>query len=167
VAIRPQVPHPWPRVSLNIYSITENIYYSQLSYVALLIRPEPNSITSYSTRKGLGSLFICAIVLRSPSPSHVFTSIGQRSSEYILRPLYSKQATGWTTSGSIPGKAIFSSPQRRDPPGATSLLTSGYRGRFLASKSEGRECDCLPRLSAAECVEIYLHCPHTFAWRGA
>jgi hypothetical protein len=150
-----------------MYSITENIYYSQLSSVTILMQPEHNCFTSYNTRKGLGSLLICAIVLRSPPPSHVSTSIGQRSSEVIFGPLYSKQATGCTTSGSIPGKAIFSSPQRRNPPGATSLLTSGYRGRFLASKSEGREGDCLPRLSAAECVEIYLHYPHTFAWRGA
>jgi hypothetical protein len=33
----------WPRVSLSMYSITENIYYSQLSSVALLLQPEPVS----------------------------------------------------------------------------------------------------------------------------
>jgi hypothetical protein len=38
-----------------MYSITENIYYSQLSSVATFLQPEP-VITSYSTRKGLGSL---------------------------------------------------------------------------------------------------------------
>jgi hypothetical protein len=42
--------------SLNMYSITENIYYSQLSSVAILLQPEPNCCTSYSTRKGLCSL---------------------------------------------------------------------------------------------------------------
>jgi hypothetical protein len=36
--------------SLSMYSITENIYYSQLSSVAILLQPEPVS-TSYSTRK--------------------------------------------------------------------------------------------------------------------
>jgi hypothetical protein len=33
-----------------MYSITENIYYSQLSSVAILLQPEP-VFTSYSTRK--------------------------------------------------------------------------------------------------------------------
>jgi hypothetical protein len=36
--------------SLSIYSITENIYYSQLSSVAILLQPEP-VFTSYSTRE--------------------------------------------------------------------------------------------------------------------
>jgi hypothetical protein len=37
--------------SLSMYNITENIYYSQLSSVAILLQPEPNCFTSYSTRK--------------------------------------------------------------------------------------------------------------------
>jgi hypothetical protein len=41
--------------SLSMYSITENIHYSQLSSVALLLQPEP-VFTSYSTRKALASL---------------------------------------------------------------------------------------------------------------
>jgi hypothetical protein len=36
--------------SLSMYSITENIYYSQLSSVAILLQPE-TVFTSYSTRK--------------------------------------------------------------------------------------------------------------------
>jgi hypothetical protein len=36
--------------SLSMYSITENIYYSQLSSVAILLQPE-HVFTSYSTRK--------------------------------------------------------------------------------------------------------------------
>jgi hypothetical protein len=32
-----------PTVSLSMYSITENIYYSQLSSVAILLQPEPVS----------------------------------------------------------------------------------------------------------------------------
>jgi hypothetical protein len=46
----------WPTVCLSMYSITENIYYSQLSSVAILLQPDPNCFTSYNTRKGLGSL---------------------------------------------------------------------------------------------------------------
>jgi hypothetical protein len=38
-----------PTVCLSMYSITENIYYSQLPSVALLLQPEHN--TTYSTRK--------------------------------------------------------------------------------------------------------------------
>jgi hypothetical protein len=67
-------------VGPNMYSITENIYYSQLSSVAILLQPEPHCFTSYNTRKGLCSLS-CAIVLRSPPPSHVSTANGQRSSQ--------------------------------------------------------------------------------------
>jgi hypothetical protein len=66
---------------LSMYSITENIYYSQLSSVAILLQPEPNCFTSYNARKGLCSLSLCAIVLRSPPPSLVSTSNGQRSSQ--------------------------------------------------------------------------------------
>jgi hypothetical protein len=36
----------WRRVCLSMYSITENIYYSQLSSVALLLQPEYNCFTS-------------------------------------------------------------------------------------------------------------------------
>jgi hypothetical protein len=68
-------------VSLSMYIITENIYYSQLSSVEILLQPEPNCSTSYYTRKGLCSLSTCAIILRSPPASHVFTSNGQRSSQ--------------------------------------------------------------------------------------
>jgi hypothetical protein len=40
-----------------------------------------NVFTSYSTRKGLGSLSSCAVALRSSPPSHVSTCNGQRSSQ--------------------------------------------------------------------------------------
>jgi hypothetical protein len=33
----------WPAVCLSMYSITDNIYYSQLSSVAILLQPEPVS----------------------------------------------------------------------------------------------------------------------------
>jgi hypothetical protein len=67
---------------LSMYSITENIYYSQLPSVAILLQPEPNCFTSYNTSKSLCSLSICAIVLRSFS--HVSTSNGQRSSQLFF-----------------------------------------------------------------------------------
>jgi hypothetical protein len=38
-------------VCLSMYSITENIYYSQMSSAAILLQPEPNCFTSYNTRK--------------------------------------------------------------------------------------------------------------------
>jgi hypothetical protein len=66
---------------MSMYSITENIYYSHLYSVAILLQPERNCCTSYNTRKVLGSHSLCAIVLRSSPPSHVSTSNGQRSSQ--------------------------------------------------------------------------------------
>jgi hypothetical protein len=71
----------WPPVCLSLFSITENIYCSQLSSVTIFLQPEPNCFTSYSTRKGLCCLPLCAIVLRSPPSSHVSTCNGQRSSQ--------------------------------------------------------------------------------------
>jgi hypothetical protein len=64
--------------SLSMYSITENIYYSQLSSAALPLQPEPD-FTSYNTRKGFGYISLYAIVLRSSPPSHVSTCTSQRS----------------------------------------------------------------------------------------
>jgi hypothetical protein len=68
----------WRRVCLSMYSITENIYYTQLSSVALLLQPERNCFTSYNTWEGLDSFSLCAIALRSPPPQ-VSTCNGQRS----------------------------------------------------------------------------------------
>jgi hypothetical protein len=62
-----------------MYSITENIYYSQLSSVAILLQPEPNCFTSYSTRIGF-CLLMCyrlAVFLSS----HVSACNGQRNSQ--------------------------------------------------------------------------------------
>jgi hypothetical protein len=66
---------------LSMHSITENIYYTQLSSVAILLQPEPKCFTSYNTRNWLCSLPLCAIVFRSPPASHVSTSNGQWSSQ--------------------------------------------------------------------------------------
>jgi hypothetical protein len=67
---------------LSMYSITENIYYSQLSSVAILLQLEPNCFTSYNTRKGLCSVSLCAIILRSPPSSHVSTSVSEARSYF-------------------------------------------------------------------------------------
>jgi hypothetical protein len=67
-------------VCLSMYSITENIYYSQLSSVAILLQPERNGFTSYSTRKRLRFLPLFAIVCRSHPASHVSSSNDQWSS---------------------------------------------------------------------------------------
>jgi hypothetical protein len=72
------------RVCLSMRSITENIYCSQLSSVAILLQPEPNCFTSYNTRKGLGSVSLCVVVLWSSLPSHVSTCNGQRSSQLFF-----------------------------------------------------------------------------------
>jgi hypothetical protein len=40
-----------PTVCLSMYSITENIYYSQLSTVAIFLQPGPKCFTSHNTRK--------------------------------------------------------------------------------------------------------------------
>jgi hypothetical protein len=67
------------RVCLSMYSITENIYCSQLSSVAILLKPEPVSHRIVQVNDCFLSL--CAIVLRSPPASHVSTSNGQWSSQ--------------------------------------------------------------------------------------
>jgi hypothetical protein len=69
-------------VCLSVYSIAENIYYSQLSSVAILLQPEPNCCTSYSTRKGLGSLSLSAIVLRSPTPTCLVLTLKEARSYF-------------------------------------------------------------------------------------
>jgi hypothetical protein len=61
--------------SLSMYSITENIYYSQLSSVAVLLQPEP---VSHRIVQGNDCvLSFRAIVFRSPPASHVSSSNGQ------------------------------------------------------------------------------------------
>jgi hypothetical protein len=69
-------------VYLSMYSITGNIYCSQLSSVAILLQHEPNCFTSYNTRKWLCFLSLCAIVFRSPPASHVSSSNGRWSSRF-------------------------------------------------------------------------------------
>jgi hypothetical protein len=74
----------------SIYSITENMYYSHLSFV-LLLQPERNCFTSYNERKGLRSLSLCAIVLWSSSRAP--TCNGQRSSELFCVHYTSQQGS--------------------------------------------------------------------------
>jgi hypothetical protein len=72
-----------------MYSITENIYYSQLSSVAILLQPEPNCFTSYSTRKLLCSLSVlssCGLPL--PPTCLVLTSSEAHSYFESITPCY-------------------------------------------------------------------------------
>jgi hypothetical protein len=66
-----------PTVSLSMHSITENIYYSQLSSVAILLQPERNCFTSCNTSKGLCFLSVCAIVLRSLPPTCLLLTVNE------------------------------------------------------------------------------------------
>jgi hypothetical protein len=75
-------------VCLSMYIITENIYYSQLSFVVILLQSEPNCFTSYNIKKWLCFLSFCAIVFRSPPAYHVSGSNGQWNSLLILHLLY-------------------------------------------------------------------------------
>jgi hypothetical protein len=71
-------------VCLSMYEYS--IYYSQLSSFAILLQPEPNCFTWYNTMKGLCSLSLYAIVLRSPSPTCILLTVNKARS--YLRPLY-------------------------------------------------------------------------------
>jgi hypothetical protein len=67
-------------VCLSMYSITENIYYSQLSSVTIFLQPEPNCCTSYNTRTGFCSLsLLSSCGLRLPPTCLVLTVKGARS----------------------------------------------------------------------------------------
>jgi hypothetical protein len=70
-----------------------------MNSVAILLKPEPDSFTSYNTRKGLGSLSLCAIVLRSSPPSHVSTFTGQRSSQLFCVHYTFRQRTAKCRGG--------------------------------------------------------------------
>jgi hypothetical protein len=85
-----------------MYSITENIYYPQLSSVAILLQPKPNCFTSYNTRKWLFSLPLCYRPSVSPV-SHVSSCNGQWSSQlfcvYYTKYLLYKHIRGRTCVG--------------------------------------------------------------------
>jgi hypothetical protein len=101
--------------SLSMYSITENIYCSQLFSVAILLQPEPNCFTPYNTRQGLCSLYSCAIALRSSPPSHLSTCNGQRSSQlFCVHCMYSschftRSVSVITDAGSVSNVGIIGS----------------------------------------------------------
>jgi hypothetical protein len=64
-----------------MYSITENIYCSQLSSVAILLQPEP---VSHRIMQGNDCfLSLCAIVFRSPPASHVSSSNVSEAHSYF------------------------------------------------------------------------------------
>jgi hypothetical protein len=68
-------------VCLSMYSITENIYCSQLSSVAILLQPESISHRMIQGKHSALSLSLSTVVLPSSPSSHVSTSNGQRSSQ--------------------------------------------------------------------------------------
>jgi hypothetical protein len=71
--------------SLSMYSITENIYYSQLSSVALLLQPEPVSRRIIQGEDCVLSV-LSSCGLRLPPTCLLLTVSGAGS--YILLPLY-------------------------------------------------------------------------------
>jgi hypothetical protein len=87
-------------VCLSMYSITENIYYSQPSSIAILLQPEPNCFTSYNTRKALCSLSLslslslcyclplpptCLLLMANEARSYFVSTIKQ----HVCLPLHS------------------------------------------------------------------------------
>jgi hypothetical protein len=89
----------WPTVCLSMYSITENIYYSQLSSDAILLQSEP---VSHRTIQGKDCVLSPSVLSSCglPPPSHVSTSNGQRSSQlfcvrYTNALIFGTQITSW------------------------------------------------------------------------
>jgi hypothetical protein len=77
-------------VCLSMYSITENIYYSQLSSVTILLKPEPNCFTSYNTKIEcvLSPSVLSSFGLPLPPTCLVLTASEARSyiASTIIRP---------------------------------------------------------------------------------
>jgi hypothetical protein len=70
---------------LSMYSITENILYSQLSSVAILLQPEPNYFTSYNARKGLCSLSLLSCCCLRLPPAFLLLTVNE--ARIYFRPL--------------------------------------------------------------------------------
>jgi hypothetical protein len=102
----------WSTVCLSMYSITENIYCSQLSSVAILLQPEPNCFTTYNTRKGLCSPSVlssfglplpptCLILTVSEARSYFASTIlryllqGHKLDSLLLFKFLSNKVSGW------------------------------------------------------------------------
>jgi hypothetical protein len=115
-----------------MYSITENIYYSQLSSVAILLQPEPNCFTSYNTRKGLCSLSLCAVVLRFPPQCHA-DKISEARSYFASTVLASS-----TTSVHAVGGERF-----REIRVGGNIMFSGYKEIAKQIRVAARFCGCL------------------------
>jgi hypothetical protein len=98
--------------SLSMYSITENIYYSQLSSIAILLQPEPNCFTSYNTRKDwvLSHHVLSPCGLPPPPPPNVPTCRGQRSSQlFCVHYAISLYAyTMWKSTPVLQACAVYS-----------------------------------------------------------
>jgi hypothetical protein len=65
-----------------MYSITENIYCSQLSSVAILLQSEPNCFTLYNTRKALCSLSVLSYCGLPLSPTCLLLTANEARSYF-------------------------------------------------------------------------------------
>jgi hypothetical protein len=78
----------FPQVKIFLRPAPTNFYGSIYLLLMAVLRCDISAawscFTSYNTRQGLCSLFLSAIVLRSPPPSHVYTFNGQRSSQLFF-----------------------------------------------------------------------------------
>jgi hypothetical protein len=72
----------WPTVCLSMYSITENINYSQLCSVAILLQLEPNWFMSYNTRNGLGSLYVLSSCGLPVPPTSLLVTVNEDCSYF-------------------------------------------------------------------------------------
>jgi hypothetical protein len=84
-----------------MYSITENIYYPQLSSVAILLQPEP---VSHRIVQGNDCVFLslCAIVLRSPPASHVSSFTVSEARSYFASAIRVRRVNTLTQNTRTP-----------------------------------------------------------------
>jgi hypothetical protein len=87
----------WP--SLNLYSITENIYYSQLSSVAILLQTK-HVFTSYNTVQGNNCVLSpyvlspCAL----PLPPTCLLVTANEALSYFASTIYTHRRSQWPRS---------------------------------------------------------------------
>jgi hypothetical protein len=77
----------WRRVCLSMYSITENIYYSQLSSVALLLKPEPVSHSVIQGKDWVLSSYVLSSCGLPVPPTRLLVTVNETRS-YFASTLY-------------------------------------------------------------------------------
>jgi hypothetical protein len=83
----------WPTVSLSMYSITEHIYYSQLSSVAILLQPEPVSHRIIQGNDFIFSPFVLSSFGLSLPPTYLVLTVTEArryfaSTVHVTRPYF-------------------------------------------------------------------------------